>query len=211
MQTYTDTLTGETRTRDFNQILRDRDYYLISTMQSGSAGTNFAEYAEEDFTPMEGDVLDIFAVTFPLTFSSPPIVTLEIPTGSAMGFVNPYILNITVTGFTFGLSAPPTGTIVYKAIYSSVYPAQVLRAPRFPSTTVNASAGTVSIASLTNVTMSFNPFTPALSPTEFSFTTVDNGNDQSDTYLEETLLVSNAATAELSAEFDGTVDYIALQ
>lgn len=213
MQSYIDRFTGETRTTDFNQIFRDHDYYLIGVMQSASTLFDIAEYLEEEYVITSSG--DSFAVTFSPAFSSTPIVTLEIPTGSAIGWVNPYILSISTTGFTFGLSAPSTGSIIYKAINLTgmgTYPAQVTRAPRFPSLTALASAGTLNITpTLTGITMSFNAFTPALAPSEFSFSTVDNGNNQSDTYVEESAVSSNAVTAELSADLSGTVDYIALQ
>lgn len=218
LQSYEDRFTGETRIRDFNQILRDRDYYLINVMQSQSAPPSpFGEYAEEllDLYTIDGAVQDTFLYSFPITFSSPPIITIEIPSGSGAGFVNPYLGLVTTTFFVFALSAPSTGTIVYKAVNAASYPVQVLRAPRFPSTTTICAADFINVLSVQNVTMSFAPVA-LVPPSEFSSTFIHQGNLEADVYIDRTQLATNAATAELSqffypADGAGRINFIALK
>jgi hypothetical protein len=206
-QTYLDSITGLPHTRDFNQILRDRDYYLISKMETAYTAS-LAQYYENTVNLNNAS---LYSVSFPGIFSQTPIVTLFAdPTTFPPGFVIPYLTAVTVSGFTFGLSAPATGTLVYKAVnlIKGTYPCTVTRAPLFPSTTGQVSAGSVSLVASTNVTMSFAPVAGSTSLSNFSYTTQDTGNLDADVYLLDTSFSSGNSTAEISAPFTGTVNFI---
>ena len=91
---YFDVLTGLTKQRDFNQIIRDRDMYLVGIMETYPF--SFAEYQEAEVNLSNTDT---YTVVFSSAFSNTPIVTLQIDTGSntnTVGFINYYLLTYTI-------------------------------------------------------------------------------------------------------------------
>lgn len=217
LQTYTDTLTGETRTRDFNQILRDRDYYLISIMTSGAAGTTpaiFGEYEEKtiDYGGLNESLGSTFFFDTP--FSQVPFVVVEL-SGSDTN-VNSFITEITTLKFVVRFSdivSPVDTFLTYRAVYSPSYPAIVERKPDLIGVFATASAGITSPVFVSGITMSFAPLSGA--PEIFNSNIMSFGPDFTDFTMDVGQAVwtlTNAqATAELSVDFSGSVDYIALK
>lgn len=224
LQTYTDTLTGETRTRDFNQILRDRDYYLINIMTSGAAFVPPIEFGEyEEKTTSYGGFNESLGSTFffDTPFSQVPFVTVEL-SGSDPN-ANAFITEITTVKFVVRFSDIVSPNVpgdvfadtflTYRAVYAPSYPAIVERKPDFVGVYATASAGITSPVFISGITMSFAPLSGP--PEIFTSNIMSFGPDFSDFTMnvgQAVWTLTNAqATAELSVDFSGSVDYIALK
>ena len=200
--------TGATYTLDLNKTLRHRDYFIIKNIISGAiSGVTQSAFTQYD----EGLVLfsnisDSGTGTFNFTFSSLPYCVLTVESASLYGEnLNVYGLSVSTTGFSFGLSAPFTGSVRYRAIYSPTYPAYV--SSSFTSS-ITCSAGSARPNGVAYYTASYT----ALPGTPFKFldTAWDfDGIQDVDVALETQTSSSNTATVEISAPMSSSIHFLA--
>lgn len=232
IQTYFNIKINQNNTFDLNNVIRDRDYYLIPGLTQNIFG-DVAEYEENTITfgfitalpPFFFPIYhyqDTVTIDFVNTFSNVPIVTVDtyVVTDGQGNFVAsgsnsiiPYVLNVTTTTLTVGISANAFQTVIrYKAINlpsGDNFPALVTRSPLFPSTTAYISANSVAFASQNNGILNYTDL--GVSPTETTISTLDNGNGQSDVLITQDSVNSNTATIDLSSTYTGNVNVIVMR
>lgn len=194
---------------DLNRIIRHRDYFYIDGITQGPTGSTpepllqLAEY-DEGLVFVSGS--DIGTGFFSFTFSQTPIVVLSPESDSINGEnVQVYGLSLDTGSFAFGLSAPFSGNIRYRAIYSSSYPAY---ATSSYTASITASAGSTNPGGVAYYTASFAALPGA--PFKFYNTAWDfSGNMDVDVALQPQTSGSSTATIEISAPMSSSVHYIA--
>lgn len=205
-----DPQTQVTYSLDLNKTLRHRDYFIIKGVNSGTqlveTGSVITEYDEGVYAI--NSLTDQGTGSFNFTFSSNPYVVLTVESASLYGeSLNLFGGNITTSGFTFGLSAPFTGSIRWRAIYATSYPAYVTSAY---TASITASAGAVAPLGQTYYTASFAtlPGVPfKYLDTSWEYMGISDGT--ADVALTTDTLSANTATVEISAPSDATIEFIA--
>lgn len=214
LTTIVDTVSNTTYSLDLNKTVRHRDYYIIDGFVGAiqetpveilpfeyEEGLIYLNYDEFGNTMPEGG---IGFFTFP--FTATPIVVLQIESASLYGEnLNIFGTELTSQQFSFGLSAPFTGSIRYRAINMPSYPAYVTSAY---TSSITASAGIANITGLTAYTASF----AALPGTPFRFmqTVWDTSySNNVDVHLETQTTSSNSATVEFSSDLTAAIHFIA--
>ncbi len=203
-----DTITATTMSLDLNKTLRHRDYFIIDGIAGGlereAPPTPPVEITEYDEGLVFLNGTDTGTGTFNFTFSNNPIVVLTPETDSMWGEnVNVYGFARTTSGFTFGISAPFSGNIRYRAIHSPTYPAFCTSS--FTSS-ITASAGTATLLENYHYTASF----AALPGVPFKFLqTAWNPGTMHDVAFQTQNSSSNSANVEISAPVSTTVHFIA--
>lgn len=204
---FVDTTTSTTMSLDLNKTFRHRDYFIIEGIAGGVATevppppSDLAEY-DEGLVFLTGQ--DSGTGNFNFTFSSNPIVVLTPDPALEWGEnVNIYGFTRSTTGFTFGTSAPYSGAIRYRAIYSSTYPA--LCTSSFTAS-ITASAGTATLTDNYAYTASFAAL-PG-SPFKFLQTAWDSGTLH-DVSFQTQVYDSDSANVEISAPVSTVVHFIA--
>lgn len=152
---------------------RDMFYFINSAIQeivssSGPPPVVYGEY-DEDFITFAGETSK--TKTFNTTFSSAPIVVVEIPSTADTENINFFVESVTVNNFTLQLSAEFTGQVTYRAIYSSTYPTNVQRNVLSAAYTYEAVAGYMELSGQTDFTASYGPLSGT--PTNGWFTPFD--------------------------------------
>lgn len=204
---FMDTTTSTTMSLDLNKTFRHRDYFIIEGIAGGQTAevpappSNLTEY-DEGLVFLTGG--DSGTGSFNFTFSDNPIVVLTPDPAVLWGEnVNVYGITRTTSGFTFGTSAPYSGAIRYRAIYSPSYPA--LCTSSFTSS-ITASAGTSVLTENYAYTASFAAL-PG-SPFKFLQTAWHNGT-MHDVSFQTQVYDSDSANVEISAPVSTTVHFIA--
>lgn len=208
--------TGVTYSIDLNKTIRHRDYFIIDgyvgpliASQGGTSSSPYptAEYDEGLFYITEESSFN--QVYFSFMFSSTPIVVLTVESASRGGTNLQLYGKTTLTDqFFFETSAPFSGTIRYRAIYSPTYPALATTAY---TTSITASAGTTNGGGATYYTASYS----ALPGTPFKF--LQSGWDNSypaqtlgpDIWFTTETSSSTAATVHFSSEMNADIHFIA--
>lgn len=108
-------------TLDLNKTVRHRDLYRILGDIAPSSATSFGEY-DEGLITFNNETFKSFS--YNITFSADPIAVFTVNSSTIAGQdnVNIYGLSRNTTGGIVALSAPFTGTIRYRAVYSPSYP-----------------------------------------------------------------------------------------
>lgn len=156
---------------------------------------------------------DTRTANFDFTFSSIPIVTLEIlPSG---GFENiiAFLSDITTTNAVINLSAPYSGGVVFRAIYSPSYPAVVSRSYISSSYFYTASAGFTDLINQDSFNASYSLLSASINPTNIFVTTRDiNNNGDADVAVVDSGSYGLLSTAiSLSAPITNRVNYLAIK
>jgi len=186
----------------------DRQYYLTPAPIYSLSGSNSAEYPigeYEEYTYSFSSFTTGSTISFLTSFTNKPIVCIEILSSSnGLQNVSHFVKNINTTGFGIEFSSEFSGSIKYRAIFSSTYPAIVERTPDLPASFYTASAGTfyVDNSSNANITYSALPTTP----TNIFISPEDVGNNLSQVNLEVSGSVNvSSSTINISSN---TVSYI---
>lgn len=211
---FVDSITNVTISYDLHRTLRHRDYFIIKSSITASLvvppGLSFAEY-DEGLISFVGT--DSETASFNFTFSAvPDAVVLSIdPVADSSGFIIPYGISFDDTSVSIGLSAPFTGDVRYRAVYSSGgYPALATSSLEPTSGTFKISAGKVTTLNTTAYTASYG--TLATSPTLFYRTPWDIFSmSGSDVDLTKESATVELALGEISAPFSGSVHFIAVE
>lgn len=205
--------TGVTYSLDFNKTARHRDYFKVITFNSTSAVPFPVGEYDEGLIHFNSETSKAFSFNF--VFTSTPVVvfTIESPASGVnplltnTEYINAYGLSKSTTGSIAGVSAPYSGTVRYRAIFSSDYP--TVCTSSFSASFV-CSAGTFTPTSIiTAYTASYDDL--EASPSIFLETPWDTGSvSEADVFLSRTSMNSAQATAEISAEIDSdtSIDFI---
>lgn len=212
--TIVETDTGVTYSLDLNKTIRHRDYFIIDgyvgasvTIPTPTSSIILAEYDEGLFELTEESSYS--QVYFNFTFSSTPIVVLTVESASKNGEnLQVYGKFVQTNQFVFETSAPLSGTIRYRAIYSPTYPAY---ATSSYTSSITASAGTSNGAGNSYYTASYSAL-PG-SPFKFLQTGWDNSAPaltlgQNIWFTTETSS-STAATVNFSSQMNADIHFIA--
>lgn len=129
---FVDALTDVTRSLNFQQIIRDRSYFLINgdVVQTFPTASVRTQYSEENWHTT-GSV-NFINVSFPFTFDQSPLIAFRLypewvlSSGSNVAY---WVTDLSTTGFRANFSAPFEGRLTYRAVYTDgAYPVYVERA-----------------------------------------------------------------------------------
>lgn len=206
---FVDALTDTTKSFNFQQIIRDRNYYVIQgdmvqTFPTASIETEYYEEAQVTTSPVS-----YMDVVFPSAFSHLPfmgfLLTPEDTTsGSNVAY---WATNLSTTGFRANFSAPFEGRLLYRAVYTpGSYPVYVSRdVDKFAW----VSAGETVYADVSEITMSFAPWMGT--PSAVLSTPVGTPTDAFLDVAQNLLVVGgDFTTNELSAPISGSIDVVAM-
>lgn len=204
----TDSTTNVTFSYDLQKTIRNRDFFILNKEVPFSLleSINLAEYDEGIF--YFTSIADFGTGSFGRTFSQTPYVVLTVESASLYGTnVNLFGRNVTTSSFTFGTSAPFTGSIRWRAIYSPTYPAYVSSAY---TSSITASAGQATPGGNSYYTASF----AALPEIPFTFldTAWENigiSDGSSNAALTHNSTSNSSETVDISAPMNSTIDFIA--
>ena len=189
----------------------DNSYFVIDVAQEqGTPPIPPAEYDENviDFTWEESK-----STSFSFTFSSTPIVTLEVLPSDGLENIVAFLGNVTSTGLTVNVSAPHTGQIVYRAINASSYPTVVSRSVVSTSYYYTASAGYSDLINTSELLVGYSLLASSTSPTNLFITTMDiNSNGDADVAVVDTGSYGLTSTpVSFSAPITNRVYYLAVK
>lgn len=134
-ETYSDTLPPEWFDREHAYRVTNQTFLVENPFERY---LDFAQY-DEDTVTITGQTTAI--VTFNVMFDSRPVLSLIIDTTDDQSNVNVFATSLTNTGFVLNTSAPFTGSVTYRAIYSAAYPVYVRREIASSSAVYYAAAG----------------------------------------------------------------------
>jgi hypothetical protein len=208
--TLVDPNTNVTFSYDLQTTVRHRDFFIIRSVLSGSEGLILAEY-DEGLIPFINT--DVTSANFTTCFSSVPdavVLTIE-PANDNSDNIIPYGLTFDQCSLSVGLSAPFSGNVRYRAIYSSIgYPAQAQSAFVPASGTFTVSAGSVFVTNATIFTASYAALTSA--PSIFYKTPWDSSsNSDVDVFIQNETSSSTTTSGEISAPVSNSIYFIAVQ
>jgi hypothetical protein len=205
LNNFTDSTTGESFTYDLETTLRHRDYFLL---KKAAESVLYAEYDEGLVTFTNSDSA---VANFSFCFSAiPDAVVLTVETAADNSdYIIPYGNTFNECSMSIGLSAPFTGQVRYRAVYSATgYPAriQINTAPGVQT----VAAGFVDETLSTNYTASFAaldnaPSTFYRTPWDFNF----NYDDDVDLTLETS--TTSTVEGEISAPLTNKIYFIAVE
>lgn len=177
---------GTTQIIDLTRFSIDRQYYLLAgpiqfNSSSGSSALPFGEY--EEFTYNFSSFSTGSLISFSTPFTVKPILTAEINSSTNnLQNISFFLKNVTTSSFNIEFSSQFSGSITYRAIYSSTYPAIVERIPDAPASFFTASAGTLLINNESSKTITYAALPGA--PTGLFYSLEDIGNNLSQVALE---------------------------
>lgn len=214
---FIDSVTETTQSINFQKIIRDRSYFLIDKVGQELALPGpppiFYEYLEDtvEFTSMES-----VSISFPTAFSSIPYLAFQ-PSqsffthtdGEETPSIGWWATNLDANGFTANFTAPFTGKITYRGIYTTEpFPIYVNRGPDLSGSYGWVSAGTQIVTDQSFVSMSYSSL-PSL-PEFFNYNFVGaDGQELSVGQAIRTIGI-NSAVNELSDPTTGVMHFVAL-
>lgn len=205
---------GTVSSIDVTKFIVDRQYYLIPgplffISSSGEVIYPTGEYEEQTYSFSSFSTGS--SLSFLNSFSAKPIVSVEILSSSnSLQNVSYFLKNISSTGFNIEFSSEFSGSVKYRAIYSSTYPAIVERTPENPSSFYTASAGAFFVGndSTANITYDALPSTP----TNIFISPEDTGNNLSQVSLEVTGSVNvSSSTINISSNTNSYINFIVVK
>jgi hypothetical protein len=178
-QIVSSSIGGHTEYYDETLISVDNPFYVVNVPSSQGIPPPVppAPVAEYDENVINFSWEDTKTTSFDFTFSSSPIVTLEIlPSGGTENIVA-FLGNVSTNNLTVNLSAPYSGKIVYRAIYSPTYPAKVSRSFVSSSFFYTASAGYVDLSNQDSFLATYSVLSSAIVPTNLFIAARDINNN----------------------------------
>ena len=192
----------------------DSPFYILDTATSqGLPPPTPPITAQYDEDAIEFTGTDTEPVSFNITFTQLPYLTLEVLPADGMENIAFFASNLSTTGFTANVSAPFSGQLVYRAIATPVFPVIVERVVVSSSFYYTASAGKVALGATDTFLATYSQLSPAVYPTHIFFTPVDdNNNGDADVAVVETGSIGLTATAvTFSAPVYNSVHYLAVK
>ena len=209
VRSFVDAITNTTKSFDFQNIERDRDCYIVNGLEIHSP-PNIVQYIEYYLNLSSS--IDHFDFTFPSNFDQIPFVAIELVEVSTIDKANVgyWVTDITSNGFTANFSAPFSGSVLYRAVYTdSSYPVYVERAPRLVGNFGWVSATTSSLNYQSRVTSSFATL-PAMPDSILSNPVGLNTDPTLDIGQAYSSVGVDFVVNELSLPFSGTLQLVAL-
>jgi len=133
--------------------------------------------AQYDEDVIEFDSTDTESVSFNITFSQNPYLTLEVLPAAGYENISFFANNMSTTGFIANLSAPFSGQLVYRAIVSPTFPVVIERVVVSGSFYYTASAGIIPASSNSEFIATYAQLAPATNPSYVFFTPIDDNNN----------------------------------
>lgn len=207
---FVDPNTSITHSYDLQKVIRHRDYFKVIQYGAPADEIVFGEY-DEGLIHFNNE--ESVSFNFNFIFSNVPYVVFSMeqssPSGSNLENVNIFGLYKSVSGGIVGLSAPFSGTVRYRAAWSSTFPAN-FTSPYTAS--IFASAGTIGVNH--NVFYTASYATLANIPSEFRNSPFNlSSSGQPDVYLTPDIAsyTNSSVNVDISAPYSGNVDFIAYQ
>jgi hypothetical protein len=151
--------------------------------------------------------------SFNISFSGEPIVVLDIIPNADLENINFYLDFVTTpsTQFKIQTSAPFSGSIVYRAIYSPTYPVFVRRDIISSSYFYTASAGYIDISGSSAFTSSYSSLGDF--PTKIFFTPYDtNANNDANVFLVGSGSYGLTSTSgDISANITNRINFLVIK
>lgn len=203
-----------TSSYDANTTIRVRDYYYIPesttivpvTMQYFEQIFVVSSYSDEFTFSFSGIVWDD-TDTIRNSFIGTPIIVAEIyPSGSETENINLYIKDFSNSNVTLGSSAPYSGSVLVRAIFSNTYPVTVKRYPLFSASYLTASANTKVLTGESTSILTWS----ALPGTPNKFMVLPGVSINSDIVPMTGSFTTSNTDIFLSAESSDTLYYIAI-
>lgn len=196
---------GQLKTVDANKFHVNRELYLI-TDKLGIGASQLGEGAvyEEDTISFTNESFK--NVEFLQAFTAAPIVVLTIDSGDDSNIMT-HLTFVDIAEMGVGLSAPFTGVIRYRAIYSPSYPVFVINYPHAPSTVLKVNAGGIDVVNQSSFTTSF----PAMSslPASLYCTPVDvNNSGDVDVAVTDTSFTLTGIEGSLSSPITNRINFL---
>jgi hypothetical protein len=206
---FIDVLTDTTKSLNFQQVVRDRSFFLINgqPVLTFPTGT-LVQFLQENWHTT-GSVTSM-DISFPTSFNQLPFVAFRLypewvlTSGSNVAY---WATDITTTGFRANFSAPFEGQLTYRAVYTDgAYPVYVETTTGSFAWIAGAS-GSYEYESL--VTMSFATL-PGI-PEEVFSNPIGSGSDISLNIAQNYAAVgTNYMTINFSFPYSGSLDIIAM-
>lgn len=169
---------GKVEYFDETLVTVDNSYYQLQTATSqGVSPIPPPIVAEYDEDVIEFDWTDTETVTFNITFSQNPYLTLEVLPADGFENIAFFANNLSTTGFVANISAPFSGQLVYRAIVSPAFPVVIERVVVSSSFYYTASAGSLPVSSNSEFVATYNQMAPVTYPTHVFFTPIDDNNN----------------------------------
>ena len=196
---------------DLNQIVRHRDAYFLA---ADFIESDYGEY-DEGLIEFNNETLKVFS--YNSTFSSSPTVVFSIGAGAdaTTENINIYGVSKNTTGGVVGVSAPYSGSVRYRACYSSYYPRFFYGVDASVSPTVGAFRASVDVEVPDNasfVTASWNALDS--SPSAVYATPYDDfGNYDANVALSASVgtVTSSGIVYEISAPISSSIYILAIE
>lgn len=206
---FVDALTDVTKSFNFQQIIRDRSYYVVNgdmslTYPSASISIQYSEGIYNTTGSVE-----YLNIVFPFTFEQTPVASFGLypewtTSGSNVGY---WITDLGPSGFKANFSAPFEGKLTYRAVYTDgTYPVYV---ERTSGSFVWVAAAQLGYTEQSSVTMSFSTL-PSVPTEVFSSpigSTTDGNLDIAQVYFD---VGTDFITNEFSAPYTGLFDVVAI-
>lgn len=209
-----DAETGVTFSYDLQQILRHRDYFIIKTTATASAVIPPIPppllLGEYDEGLVFFNNTDSAVASFDTCFSdTPDAVVLSVePSPNNDDFIIPYGITFNSCSMSIGLSAPYSGAVRYRAVYSSTgYPINVTSSLVPASGTFQVSAGHITASQATEFTASH----PSGGSLDFFAKTAWDffGNFDNNVFISEDNATSTSTSGSISAPLSNPIYFIA--
>lgn len=152
-------------------------YYQLQTATSQGIPPPPPTPAEYDEDVIDFSWTDSEEVSFNIIFSNTPYITLEVLPAKGFENIAFFANNLSISGCFAHVSAPFSGQLVYRAIYSTVFPVGIERVVVSNSFYYTASAGSIPESSNSEFTATYNQLFPATYPTHIFFTPIDDNNN----------------------------------
>lgn len=210
-QEVTIVINNVTRSFDAQSMAYHRDFFHVinSALQST---TDFpvgviGEY-DEDLIPFNWESSN--SSSFNITFTGLPVVVLDVIPNEELENVNVFLISNTNANLTVGVSAPFSGSIRYRAIYSNNYPVTVQRTVLSSSFSYTATAGYIDLAGVNFFTASYTSL--GSPPTSVFFTPYDiNSNNDANVALVNSGSYGLTSTnADISSAIVNRINFLAV-
>lgn len=202
---------GVSRSFDAQALVYHRDFFHVinDALQSIGTETPVAVYEyDEDLIIFNGETSK--SKSFNITFTTNPIVVLDVIPFADQENVNSFITSISTTAVSVGLSAPLSGAVRYRAIYAPIYPVSVQRNVLSSSFSYQISAGYTDLTA--SSTFSANYISMVVNPSQVIFTTFDmNSNNDADVaFVNSSSFGTTQTTGDVSSEITNRINFIAI-
>lgn len=209
-ETLVDSETGVTFSYNLQETLRHRDFFIIRSSATASAVVPVANIGEYDEGLIFFNNTDSAIASFSSCFTNTPdavVLTVE-PSPNNDDYIIPYGITFDSCSMSIGLSAPFSGNIRYRAVYSpDGYPADVSSSFAPASGSFQVSAGHITASLATDYTASY----AAGSNIQFFAKTAWDffGNFDNDVFISEDNVTDSSTEGTISAPLSNPIYFIA--